>query len=151
MEIKNGTKETLKLKLVLENHPKNCYFLFSPPVSTDSICASPTLPLIDNDISVTESVISSPSTNNNMNDVGCQTSFSFVSYPVYLDPTTFETDVAHDHGYTTSIFTNNILFNICSELEKMKMELENAATRIKILKETLSNLLLIKSRKIQIS
>ena len=119
--------------------PPKKRLLFSPPVSTDSICPSPNLPLIDNDIS-TESVLSCPSSNNNMNDVGCQTSFSFVSYPVYLDPTTFETDVAHDHGYTTSTFTNNILFNICSEHEKMKMELENAVTRIKTLKETLSNL-----------
>ena len=71
---------------------------------------------------------------NNMNDVGCQTSFSFVSYPVYLDPTTVEVDIAHDHGYTTSSFTSNDLINWKTG------ELEKAALTIKKLKEKISNL-----------
>ena len=97
--------------------------------STDNL--SP-LPLLT-DMDISTNVFSG-------NDVGTQTSFSFVSSPVYLDPTPFEIDVARDHGYSTSSLTNNVLINICSEHNNFKIEMEKSETMIKKLKENISNL-----------
>lgn len=125
--------------------PPKKRILLSPPLSPVPMSSlSKTVPIFDEDGNDEMLVVgpheSTNLTQNNVSDNGTQTSFSFVDTPIYLDPTPIEISVAQDHAYTMSSFTNNVMFNIFSEYDCMKSELEKSAREINKLKEKLASL-----------